>query len=171
LPRTFEDRSGAENGFARVAQYQQDYLVFRDYPLLGAGFSNFHYLVEGEPEYATTYNGATSQDWPHSNFASALAETGILGFVPYVMMHILLVMAMWQLRRRSASGRLVWKYFVFMFLVYWITGVTESSGFTGTLNMWYAFAVAVAYKYALTEPHSRLLAEVEVPSAYLSVPT
>jgi len=83
----------------------------------------------------------------------------------------LLVMAMWQLRRRSASGRLVWKYFVFMFLVYWITGVTESSGFTGTLNMWYAFAVAVAYKYALTEPHSRLLAEVEVPSAYLSVPT
>ncbi len=114
-----------------------------------------------------------SVDWPHSNLASVLTETGIAGFVPYLALHVLLLTAMWQLRRKSASGRLVWKYFFFMFLIYWVTGLMESSGFESTVNLTYAFAAAVLYKYALTEPYSspaEQQTEQVVPSARLPEP-
>jgi hypothetical protein len=154
LPQVFEDRSGAENGYARVAQYEQNFKVFADHPLLGVGFFNFHNYVSGESEYVTSYGGVQSVDWPHSNLGEALTETGLAGFVPYIALHVLLVTAMWQLRRKSASGRLVWKFFFFMLLIYWIPGLEESSGFEPSVNTWYAFAAAVLYKYALTEPFS-----------------
>jgi len=111
-----------------------------------------------------------SLDWPHNNLAQALAETGLVGFVPYVMTHILLLGAFWQLRRLHDSGSLVWKYFFYMFLAYWITGLTESSGFD-YLNIPYAFVIAVCYKYGLTGFDSVPPAEVQVPEAASSAPT
>jgi len=151
MPDVFEDRGSTENILARVAEYRQSVRVFADHPILGVGFSNFNNFVVGDLRYRMSAAGVDSVDWPHSNLSSALAETGLVGFAPYVTTHVLLFVAMWQLRRSSDSGYLVWKYFVYMFLTYWITGLTESSGFEG-LNIWYAFVIAVLYKYGLTEP-------------------
>jgi hypothetical protein len=67
------------------------------------------------------------------------------------MMHIFLFMALWQLRRVSASGRMAWKYLVYIMLSYWMTGMTEASG-TEPLNTVYTFAILVCYKYASTAP-------------------
>jgi O-antigen ligase len=109
-------------------------------------------------------------DRPHNNLTQILAETGILGFVPYVMTHLLLLGTMWQLRRSSDSGSLVWKYYVYMFLTYWITGLSESSGYDSFLNLWYVFVTTVCFKYALTEPDLTQPAEVLVPGEAFSVP-
>jgi O-antigen ligase len=150
VPDMFEDRSSGANVYGRVAQYEQSLRVFVEHPLLGVGFSNFNDFVEGEPRYVASYEGVSSVDSPHSNLAAALAETGILGFVPYVMAHIFLFQGMWRLRRLSSSGYLVWKYYVYLLLTYWITGLTETTHYS-PITLWYVFVTAVACKYALTE--------------------
>jgi len=159
-PAVFEDRSSGENAYARVAEYEQSLRVFLDHPVVGIGFLNFNRYVAGELRYVTSYRGVTSVDWPHSNLAQILTETGLLGFVPYMMAHVLLVRGMWKLRQLNSSGYLVWKYSVYIFLGYWITGLTEGSGYS-PLNLWYVFAIAVFCKYALTE--SDLMQPAEAP--------
>jgi O-antigen ligase len=160
-PEVFEDRSSAGNVYGRFAQFEQSIQVFTEHPVLGVGLMNFHNYVVGEPRYVATYNGVTSVDWPHDNLAQVLTETGILGFVPYVLSQILLLRSMWQLRRLNHSGYLAWRYFVYLFLTYWITGFSESSGY-GPLNLWYMFVVAVIFKYVLTAPASEQVEEDQV---------
>ena len=137
--------------------------------MLGVGFWNFHEFVVGESRYRASYMGVSSLDWPHNNLIEVLTETGLIGFVPYVMTHALLFMAMWQLHHLTDSGRLVWKYYVFLFPSYWITGLTESSGYS-PLNLGYVLAVTVFYKYALTEPGLTQPAEVQTPDEAFSAP-
>jgi len=168
-PKVFEDRSSSENAYGRIAEFEQSLRVFVDHPLLGVGFQNFNNYVTGEPRYVASYAGVSSLDWPHNTLAEILTETGIVGFVPYVMAHVLLLMAMWQLRQLSRSSYLAWKYYVYLFLSYWITGLTESSGY-GYLNLWYVFAVTVSCKYALTEPDLIQPGEVQVADEAFSAP-
>jgi O-antigen ligase len=162
-PDMFEDRSSSENVYARVAQFQQSLRVFEEHPLLGVGFLNFHEFVVGESRYRTSYQGVSSVDGSHDNLAQILTEDGILGFVPYVIAHVLLFRAMWQLRQLSRSGYLAWKYYFYLFLTYWLTGLTESSGYS-PFNLWYLFATAIFYKYVLTAPDCIQPTELLVPA-------
>jgi len=164
-----EDRSRAENVYGRIAQFEQSLRVFAEHPVLGVGFYNFQKVVAGEPRYAASYEGVHSVDTPHNNLTQVLAETGILGFVPYMMAHILLLRAMWQLRQLSCSGHLAWKYYVYLFLTYWITGLTESSGYS-PLNLVYVFATAISYKYVMTDVDLTQSMEAQVPDEVFSEP-
>jgi O-antigen ligase len=155
-----QERTSSENMYGRIAQFEQSLRVFVDHPVLGVGFWNFHEFVKGEQRYVASYEGMSSLDWPHNNLAEILTETGILGFVPYLLAQVLLLRAMWQLRRLSSSGYLAWKYYIYLFLSYWITGLTESSGYS-PLNMWYLFASTICYKYAMTEPDLLQPSEVQ----------
>jgi O-antigen ligase len=170
-PDMFEDRSRGENVYGRVAQYEQNVQVFLDHPVLGVGFSNYHNFVVGEPRYLESYKGVSSLDSPHSNLAAVLSETGIVGFVPYVMAHVLLLVAACQLRRWSGSGHRVWKYCLYMFLTYWISGLSLAAGYEAPLNLWYVFAMTVSYKYALTDPELLQPAAVQMPYEACSRPT
>lgn len=167
MPDVFEDRSGSDNLYGRIAEYEQSFKVFLDHPLLGVGYNNFNGAVAGISRYRTSYEGVASLDWPHSNLNSVVVETGIIGFIPYAMMHIFLFLAFWQLRRVSASGRMVWKYYVYMMLTYWITGLTEACG-TEPLNTIYTFALLVCYKYAATAPDAVFPEENRASSETLS---
>lgn len=164
-----EDRGGADNVYGRVAQFKQSIRVFADHPVTGVGFYNFHNFVAGDQEYLESYEGVPSLDSPHNNLTQVLAETGVLGFVPYILAHILLFKAMWQLRRFSSSGWLMWKCYIFLFLAYWITGFTESSGYS-PLNLVYLFMLAAVYKYALTAPDLNESAELQAPDGAFGVP-
>lgn len=165
-----EERSSSENMYGRIAQFDQSLRVFVDHPVLGVGFWNFHEFVKGEPRYHASYGGVSSLDSPHNNLTEILTETGILGFVPYVMAQVLLFTAMLQLRRLSNSGYLAWKCYIYLFLSYWITGLTESSGYS-PLNLWYVFAITVSCKYALTDPDLMQSAEVQASDFVLGTPS
>jgi O-antigen ligase len=169
-PKAFEDRSGSENAYGRIAEYQQCLRVFLEHPLLGVGFQNFNSYVAGETRYFASYQGVSSLDWPHNTLAQIITETGIIGFVPYALAHLLLLVAIWQLRQSSSSGYLAWKYFVYLFLSYWITGLTESSGY-GYLNLWFTLAVAVSCKYALASPDLMSSAEGRPSELVFGVPS
>jgi O-antigen ligase len=169
MPDVFEDRSGSDNLYGRVAEYEQSFKVFVDHPLLGVGYNNFNNAVAGISRYRSSFEGVASLDWPHSNLSSVLVETGILGFIPWAMMHIFLLVAFWQLRRVSASGRMAWKYLVYIMLCYWMTGLTEACG-TEPLNTVYTFAILVCYKYAITAPDAVLPAEARASAGIVSTP-
>jgi hypothetical protein len=164
-----EDRSNPGNVYSRVAEFEASLRVIADHPVLGVGFANFGKFVVGEPRYVTSYEGVYSVDTPHNNLTQIFAETGILGFVPYFMAQVLLFKAIWQLRQSSSSGYLAWKYYVYLFLSFWITGLTESSGYS-PLNLWYVFVVTICCKYALSDPDLMQPAEVQVPDEAFSVP-
>lgn len=168
VPELYRDRSSTDNVYGRVAQFEQNYRVFVDHPLLGIGFLSFHELVVGNPRYFASYRGELAPESPHNQLAQILTETGILGFVPYVMAHVLLLVVMWQLRQTSFSGYLAWKYCVYLFLTYWVPGLTQSQGY-GQLNLWYVFAMAVLYRYVLTAPDSVSQGEVQVADEAFSV--
>jgi hypothetical protein len=54
----------------------------------------------------------------------------------------------------------VWKYFLYIFLSYWVSGLSLTSGHYGDLNLWYLLTLAVLYKYGVTD-------EAEEPGATL----
>jgi hypothetical protein len=153
LPALYEERVWNDsNVSARMAQQRQTLGMFSSNPVLGVGLNNFISAAPQATPYTGRYSGVDPLDAPHSNLGAILAETGVVGFVPYLAANGLLVAAFWKLRvdgmRRPAW---IWKIFVYVFLSYWVTGLSVTSGHYGDLNLWYLFVVACLYKYGMTE--------------------
>ena len=85
----------------RLATYKQGFEMFRSAPLFGIGVDQYHVVAKARPP--ETVSGVQSVTWPHSSFVGLLAEQGIVGFFPMV----LLSYAMWRFLRglREASFR------------------------------------------------------------------
>jgi len=110
--------------------------------------TNFARVVSSDPRYrAVSYAGFEAETTPHNNVAYLAVETGVVGALPYVASQVLLWAAFWRLRRRGGRGQMVWKYFVYIFLAYWISGMTLSSGYFGDLNHWFVFALSLLYTF------------------------
>jgi O-antigen ligase len=76
---------------ARLAIYKQGMQIFRTAPIFGVGIDQYHAVAQNRPP--VTVSGAESEPWPHSTYFGALAEQGIVGFVPI----LLLSYAVWRL--------------------------------------------------------------------------
>ncbi len=151
-PDVYEDRSDSGNIYGRLAQQVQVWYVFASHPILGVGLGSFHEAVYGETRDLAFYNGVQSLDRPHNTLGGILAETGILGFIPYVTAQITLFLAFWRFRKQSSrKAQLAWTYFLYIFLSYWIVGLTLQSGYASDINLWFIFSIALLYKYLMTE--------------------
>jgi O-antigen ligase len=151
-PETYEDRSRPDNFYGRLAEQMQTLRLFWSHPILGVGLGNFTATVEGNTNYMDFYNGVQSIDSPHNNLGGILSETGVVGFVPYVAAQVLLVIAFWKFRRRDTrDAKVVWTYFIFIFLCYWVNGMTLASGYNSDLNLWFVFAISVLYKFEMAD--------------------
>lgn len=150
IPQAFDDRTDPDNLYNRIAQQGQTFNIFLDYPWNGVGLNNFNDAAKNS-RYAVTYKGLDPADFPHSNLGAILAETGLTGFVPFVIAQSLFFAAFWKLRRqRSADTKLAWKAFLFIFLCYWINGMSLTIIYYGDLNLWYMLVLACIYKFAIT---------------------
>ncbi|HEY6388267.1 MAG TPA: O-antigen ligase family protein [Candidatus Acidoferrum sp.] len=156
FPEVIQERVlSLENVYARVAQQQQTFEVFLGHPFVGVGYGNFSAATGQLTNSSQSYNGIYALDSPHNNLAEVLVETGLFGFVPYFLSQILLLRAFWKMRKKdSTDARFVWKMFLYVFVSYWITGLSLSSGYYVDLNMWFIFVVCCIYKYGLTEDSS-----------------
>jgi hypothetical protein len=151
-PETYEDRSSPDNVYGRLAEQMQTWHLFASHPVLGVGLGQFTYVVNGDTQYSAFYNGVRSVDSPHNTLGGILAETGILGFVPYVAAQTTLFLAFWRLgRKREPHARLAWTYFLYIFLGYWINGLSLESGYSSDLNLWFIFSITVLYKHSMSE--------------------
>jgi len=154
-PEVYSDRSDPANLYGRFAQQMQTWRVFVTHPVLGVGLGSFHEVVSQDTGYLADYSNVRSVDWPHNNVGGILAETGLLGVIPYLTAQAMLFAVFWRMRRSSSeAARRAWTYFLYIFLGYWIHGMSESSGYISDLNLWFMFAVAVLYKYSRNEEES-----------------
>lgn len=151
VPDLFRERiSDPGNIYARVAQQQQNLRIFFDHPIVGVGLENF-YPTASTHQVMTSYEGIEALEYPHSNLGAILAETGVVGFVPYVVSQFLMLVALWKVRAfKNATTTLAATFLLYFFLVYWIHGLSTTSGYSSPLNLWYMFALAVVFKYAMT---------------------
>jgi hypothetical protein len=151
-PGVYEDRSSSDNVYGRLAQDVQSWKVFADHPLVGVGLMNFTPVVQKTPRYqGNEFEGVEEVDFPHNNIAWIAAEMGVVGLVPYLISQVLLVVAFRRLRRRGEAGARAWKYFVFIFLGYWIPGLSWTNAQSGDLNIWFLFALCLLYRYGVGE--------------------
>jgi O-antigen ligase len=160
LPMVFEERSDPGNLFGRLAEQRQVMAMFMDHPLNGVGLNNFYYEASVKGKYRAFYGDIESVDYPHNNFGAVLAETGLTGFVPYFVSQVLLVVAFWKIyRSHLPESKLIWTTFLYIFLGYWINGMSLASGYYSDLNLWYLLVIAILMKFAVSqnsETHPRL---------------
>ena len=151
-PEFFEARvSDPSDLYGRIAQQQQTFDLFLRYPVNGVGLGNYMDTALAFPSHS--YHGADSVGSPHNTLGSILAETGLTGFIPFLVAQVYFFRAFWKLRRlRNPDTLLATTFFLYVFLTYWINGVMLTSGYYSDLNYWYLFVSAVLYKFAITEP-------------------
>ena len=137
-----------DNIAGRLVQYEQTSRLLQDRPWFGVGLDNFHQAALTSP-WAFDRNGVAALDYSHSNIGSAFAETGLAGGSLYVMAHMALMLA---LLKRAKGNPVVRRYALYIFLAYWVTGLSLASGFYGDLNTWYLLSVAVVFCFAAVEP-------------------
>jgi O-antigen ligase len=164
VPDAYVDRSRPDNFYFRIAAEMQFFTVFLDHPLFGVGMGNYSQVVSEESRYLAEFQGVQSSAEPHNTLGAILSETGLVGFVPYVLAQILLLTAFYELSRKNAKeGRFVWRFFLYAFLSYWISGFTLASGYSSEINLFFAFVLTVMYKYGITgERGSRVRDSVHV---------
>ncbi len=141
--------SDLSNLYGRIAQQKQTWELFSRNPWNGVGVGNFMQAIEGIPH--TSFENIESLDASHNNLGEVLAESGILGVVPFVLSQVMWLMAFRSLKKRGdPSAEAASHYFLYLFLAYWVSGMTLSSGYYPDVNIWYMFTSCVLYKYAIT---------------------
>ncbi len=151
LPEVFAERVfNPSNLLGRMAQQQQTLDVFRQHPIIGVGFTNFSVGVD-RLRGTSYFEDVAAVNSPHNTLGAMLAETGLCGFLTLIASQILFVAAFWRVRaRRVASEVSGWPFFLYLFLAYWLNGLSISTIYSSDINFYYVFLTAALYKFAIT---------------------
>jgi O-antigen ligase len=73
----------------RISLWKTGYEIFKDKPLLGIGPRGFRHVYEeySEADNFWLQDGRRGQTHPHSNIVEVFVETGVLGFVGYLLLY------------------------------------------------------------------------------------
>jgi O-antigen ligase len=74
-----------------LATYEQGVQIFRRHPVFGIGVDRYHDVAMTLPP--VVLRGVASVTYPHSSYIGTLAEQGLLGFLPLLV----LTFAVWRL--------------------------------------------------------------------------
>ncbi len=94
-------QASADNFTGRLAAWHQGLLIFDHWPIFGAGVDQF---IGAQQVIGPIYqNGVKAVPSPHNAYISALAETGLVGFLPLLLVLALSFMVVRAVRRRARS--------------------------------------------------------------------
>jgi O-antigen ligase len=154
LPSTLKDRIGAVAGLTqdrtasdsslrgRVSENLAAYEMFLDHPLVGVGPRNFE--VE-YPAYAQRIglDQRTELRAAHSLYLQSLAETGVVGSIPFFALLALALVQPWRARRRVAGhGALLAEGACVAMLTFLLCGLTLHLAYPRYLWIFLALALA-----------------------------
>jgi O-antigen ligase len=85
--------SNTENIYGRLATYEQGIQIFRSAPIVGIGVDRYHDVSEQRDPVRVS--GVESITYPHNSYIGLLAEQGLVGFLPLLVV----TYAVWNLVR------------------------------------------------------------------------
>jgi O-antigen ligase len=94
---------------ARVVVFQASMMMFREHPILGCGFDQFikkaQPYVEQVQRTILGYREAAigTEVNQHNQFVSILTELGLVGFIPFVLIYVLLFHMLFRARRADVA--------------------------------------------------------------------
>ena len=73
----------------RISLWKTGYMMFKDRPLLGLGPRGFRHVYEeySEADNFWIQDGRRGQTHPHSNIVEVFVETGVVGFLGYLLLY------------------------------------------------------------------------------------
>ncbi|HLE99503.1 MAG TPA: O-antigen ligase family protein [Gaiellaceae bacterium] len=92
-----------DNISGRLATYEQGFRMFLSEPLFGVGVERYHEVAERLPP--ETVAGVQSVTFAHSSYVGLLAEQGIVGFLPFLLLTYGVWVLVRGLRAASAANR------------------------------------------------------------------
>jgi len=100
--QTYATRAhNTDNIYGRLATYQQGFEIFRDSPLFGVGVDN--YTFASQQRAPVRVQNVQSIEFPHNSYIEVLAEQGLVGFVPLLVVSFAVWRLIRGLRRTAAS--------------------------------------------------------------------
>jgi O-antigen ligase len=85
--------SNTENIYGRLATYEQGIQIFRSAPIFGIGVNRYHDV--SEQRTPVRVKGVEAISYPHNSYIGLLAEQGLVGFLPLLVV----TYAVWKLAR------------------------------------------------------------------------
>lgn len=89
------------NIWGRFATYEQGLQIWRHAPIFGVGVDQYHAVSEQLPPVAV--HGINSVTFAHSSFVGLLAEQGLVGFLPFILVCLLAVRMVRALMTRATN--------------------------------------------------------------------
>ncbi|PIX16121.1 hypothetical protein CO110_10300 [Candidatus Desantisbacteria bacterium CG_4_9_14_3_um_filter_40_11] len=125
--KTLKNCQSEESAFSRIELYKAGWSMWKDYPILGVGPGNFRYICK---QY---YQGPGSKARvSHNTYFQLLSETGIIGFLLYMLFIFLILKDLRFVRQRYAlvevdgiqikNIALALEISLYGFLLYWMFG-------------------------------------------------
>jgi O-antigen ligase len=134
--------NNTDNIYGRLATYEQGFGMFASHPLVGVGVDQYHAVAADlQPRVV---HGVESVSFPHSSFILVLAEQGLIGTVPL----LLLAFATWRLvraarRARSPDAVLLWPAAGGAALAYLVMSATLTMITYGASNAFFAMILGL----------------------------
>jgi len=118
---------------ARIATYKSALAILTYNPGLGVGFNNFSDIYT-KFNYSRTFRGAESRPWVHNSFLKICVESGIIGFILFVL--ILKSFFLYMLRLlRDKEGILLSAICLSVFVFYIINVSFTTMGHDPSVNI------------------------------------
>jgi O-antigen ligase len=103
---TITTEQADRNVATRLVLWDMSWKMFLDHPLLGVGMGD--YSIEAEKRLAARHVRTTVDS--HNIYLQLLATRGLVGFIPFVVYFVVLVMSLWKLFRGAAAGSMARYY-------------------------------------------------------------
>jgi O-antigen ligase len=136
--------NNTENVSGRFATYRTGYNLFRRDPIFGVGIGQFGAAETGEQAIAV--NGVQAVDTAHNSYVDVLAEAGLWGLVPFLLL-TLAVAGMCRALLAGADGRADALFAVTVIaatLAYLLMSMEETTLFVSPDNLFLALLLGAA---------------------------
>jgi O-antigen ligase len=161
---------------SRLDNYQMAWNAFAANPMFGLGYGNFTLQWKDYFDRSSSRLRLGLDDGNHSTILGLLADLGIVGTVPFVLLVVASTLLCWMAYRRFKAGRSLLEVYatiigllgVLIFVVLSLTNDLKAQPALNTVTLWWVGVVSSLYSYGLTsEPAMPVAQELrrQKPSA------
>jgi putative inorganic carbon (HCO3(-)) transporter len=160
------------NTFSRLMLWKAGLWMWEDHPIFGVGPENFPYAFVSNIRYTSLFPGGDQKWVAHSLYVQTLAELGLVGFLPFLLLIFLFLRLNAKTRKealaRNPAGRGSLEYCLAAGLDLAMVGYLTSGVFLAVLyypHLWILLGLSGAvHRLCLSQPRVEAAVTVEPPA-------